>query len=78
MAIVSELTAYAQERGHTLLELAIASLVARPVVGSVITGATRPEQIRANATATDWQPTAADLAELDTLLKRAAADSPQA
>ena len=50
----------------------------RPVVGSVITGATRPEQIRANAAATDWQPTAADLAELDTLLKRAAADSPQA
>ena len=66
--VLEALEAFAKQRGHSLLELAIASLAVRPVVGSVITGATRPEQIRANAAAADWQPDTNDLAELDALL----------
>ncbi len=66
--VLDALERFATQRGRSLLELAIASLAARPVVGSVITGATRPDQIRANAAAADWLPTAADLTELDNLL----------
>ena len=48
---VHELERFAQERGHTILELAISWLTSQPVVGSVIAGATRPEQVAANAAA---------------------------
>ena len=66
--LIEALESFAQQRGHTLLELAIAALLARLEVGSVITGATRPEQIRANAAASDWQPSSGDLTDLDALL----------
>lgn len=46
--------AYASEHGHGMGELAIAWLLAHPVVCSVIAGATRPDQLAANATATEW------------------------
>jgi aryl-alcohol dehydrogenase-like predicted oxidoreductase len=59
---------YAGERGVSMLEVAIGGLLARKVVTSVIAGATKPEQIRANAAAGRWQPTADDLAALDNLL----------
>ena len=42
---VEALDAWAREHGHTLLELAFAWLLARPVVASVIAGATKPEQV---------------------------------
>jgi aryl-alcohol dehydrogenase-like predicted oxidoreductase len=58
---VERLRAYADERGISLLDVAIGGLAAQPGVASVITGATRPEQIRANAAAGDWQPSPADL-----------------
>jgi len=53
-ALVDRLAAYAGERGHSLLELAIAGLASRPGVASVIAGATTPEQVRANAAAGGW------------------------
>jgi len=59
------LTSFAAERGHTLLELAFAGLVSRPAIGSVIAGATTPEQVRANAAAGSWTLTADELAEID-------------
>jgi aryl-alcohol dehydrogenase-like predicted oxidoreductase len=62
---VDALTAYAQERGRSLLDVAIGGLAAQPAVASVISGATRPEQVLANVAAGEWQPTAADLAQLD-------------
>lgn len=65
---VEALTAFATSRGHTLLELAISWLLARPTVTSVISGATRPEQVRANAAAGDWRLDAAELAEIDSIL----------
>ncbi|QFU92498.1 aldo/keto reductase [Amycolatopsis sp. YIM 10] len=61
-ARVEALTAFAQERGHTILELAVAWLAAQDGVASVITGATTPEQVRANAAAASWRLTAEELA----------------
>ena len=53
--ILERLESWAQERDHTLLELAFAWLLATPAVASVIAGATSPEQIRANAVAGSWE-----------------------
>ena len=61
------LEAFAEERGHTLLELAIAALASRPEVASVIAGAMSPEQVRANAAAGAWQLGEADLSALANL-----------
>jgi aryl-alcohol dehydrogenase-like predicted oxidoreductase len=63
--VVEALEAYAEQRGVGLLDVAIAGLAAQPGVGSVIAGATRPEQIAANVAALRWAPSAEDLAELD-------------
>ncbi|HET7052824.1 MAG TPA: aldo/keto reductase [Solirubrobacterales bacterium] len=63
--VVEALESFAAERGVGVLDVAIAGLAAQPAVGSVIAGATRPEQVRANAAAIAWQPSEADLAELD-------------
>ncbi len=56
--------------GSALLDVAIGGLAAQPAVGSVIAGATRPEQVKANAAAGAWQPTADDLAALDAIAPR--------
>jgi aryl-alcohol dehydrogenase-like predicted oxidoreductase len=58
------LAAYAEKRDLGLLDVAAAGLAAQPAVGSVICGVTSGEQVRANAAASRWQPSAADLAEL--------------
>jgi len=63
--IVGALTAFAQAKGHTILDLAFAWLLAHPWLPSVIAGATRPEQVEQNVKAASWQLTAADLAEVD-------------
>jgi aryl-alcohol dehydrogenase-like predicted oxidoreductase len=65
---IEALTAYGKERGHTLLDVAIAGLAAQPAVTSVIAGATTPEQVRANAAAGAWRLTAEDVAALDQVL----------
>ncbi len=62
---IEALTSYAKERDLTLLDVAIAGLASQPVVASVISGATRGEQVRANAAALRWHPTPEDLVELD-------------
>ena len=64
---IEALSSYAEERDLTLLDVAIAGLAAQPAVGSVISGATRGDQVRANAAALRWEPTAEDLVELDEL-----------
>jgi aryl-alcohol dehydrogenase-like predicted oxidoreductase len=68
--LIEALTAFGEERGHSLLEVAIAGLAARPAVTSVIAGATTPEQARANAAAGGWELTVADAAALDAVLNR--------
>ncbi len=63
--VIEALEAFAEERGIGLIDVAIAGLAAQPAVGSVIAGATRPEQVWANVAALSWEPSANDLAELD-------------
>ena len=67
--VAERLAAFAEARGHTLLELAFAWLLAFPAVASVIAGVTSPEQVRANASAASWQLTPADLSDLNVLLE---------
>jgi aryl-alcohol dehydrogenase-like predicted oxidoreductase len=62
---VESLESFARDRDHTILELAISWLAGLPHLASVIAGATKPEQVRANAAAADWTLTASDRAELD-------------
>lgn len=52
LAIVERLEKIAADAGLGIVELALSWLGSRPVVSSVIAGATRPEQVEANATAT--------------------------
>ena len=67
LARVERLERFAEERGHTLLELAISALASTPGIGSVIAGATRPEQVRANAAAAGWRLSEEELAALAAL-----------
>jgi aryl-alcohol dehydrogenase-like predicted oxidoreductase len=63
--VVEALEAFAAEAGVNLLQVAIGGLAAQPAVASVIAGATRPEQVVANAMAGDWIPTAEELQRID-------------
>jgi aryl-alcohol dehydrogenase-like predicted oxidoreductase len=67
-ALIARLERYADERGVSLTEVAIGALLARNVVSSVIAGATKPEQVRSNASAARWNPSQDDLAALAQLL----------
>jgi aryl-alcohol dehydrogenase-like predicted oxidoreductase len=58
---------FAKERGLTLLQVAIGGLLAQPAIASVIAGATKPEQVRANVEAAEWEPTPDDVAALNSL-----------
>jgi aryl-alcohol dehydrogenase-like predicted oxidoreductase len=58
---------FAEQRGHSLLDLAISALASTPGIGSVIAGATKPEQVRANSAAASWRLEANDLEALATL-----------
>ena len=62
---IERLNAFCQSRSHTLLELAMSWLASRPMVNSIIAGATSPEQLALNARAIDWKLTAEELAEID-------------
>jgi aryl-alcohol dehydrogenase-like predicted oxidoreductase len=66
--LVESLTAFAAERGVTLLDVAMGGLAAQSTVSSVIAGATTPAQVRANASAGLWVPTAEDRKALRALL----------
>jgi aryl-alcohol dehydrogenase-like predicted oxidoreductase len=66
--LIDAFQGYADARGVSLVDIAIGALIARPVISSVIAGATKPEQVRANAAAARWQPSDEDLAELKELL----------
>ena len=66
---VDALTDWAESHGHTILDLAFAWLIARPAVSSVIAGATKVDQVRANAAAGAWTLTADEVAEVNSLLE---------
>jgi aryl-alcohol dehydrogenase-like predicted oxidoreductase len=69
---VEALSEWAEQRGRSLLEVAIGGLAALPGCSSVIAGATSAEQVRANARAVEWIPEPEDLAEIDKLAPPAA------
>jgi aryl-alcohol dehydrogenase-like predicted oxidoreductase len=58
------LSAWAEAHGVSLLDVAIGGLAAVEPVASVIAGATKPEQVRANAAAGEWMPSEDELAQL--------------
>ncbi|HEX3831790.1 MAG TPA: aldo/keto reductase [Solirubrobacteraceae bacterium] len=67
-ALITALQQYADVHDVSLLDVAIGALLANDTVSSVIAGATRPDQVRANAAAARWRPSAEDLAELRDVL----------
>jgi aryl-alcohol dehydrogenase-like predicted oxidoreductase len=71
--IVGGLTAFAKSKGHTILDLAFAWLLAHSWLPSVIAGATRPEQIEQNAKAANWKLTPAEVVEVGRLTTKVAA-----
>ena len=68
-AQLEQLEQFAQERDHTMGELAISWLLGHNEVGSVISGATKPDQVTANGRATDWALSVEEMGELDTVLR---------
>lgn len=70
LATTRALEAFATDAGHSLLELAMSWLATQGSVASVIAGATRPEQVRANAAAAGWRLDAKELAEVDRITGR--------
>jgi aryl-alcohol dehydrogenase-like predicted oxidoreductase len=64
---VDRLSGWATEHGRSILELAIAWLLARPAVATVITGASTPDQVRQNVAAGAWHLTTNEVREVDAL-----------
>jgi aryl-alcohol dehydrogenase-like predicted oxidoreductase len=69
LAIVESLIEFAESLNHTILELAFAWLLSHKPVVSVIAGASKPEQVRANTKAANWELTSDDLARIDSIMK---------
>jgi aryl-alcohol dehydrogenase-like predicted oxidoreductase len=65
---VVRLATWAEARGRGVNELAQAWLLAQPQVCSVISGATKAQQVVSNAKASDWQLTAEELKEIDSII----------
>jgi len=65
---VEKMTAWAEERGHSMADLAHAWLLAQPQVSSVISGATKVDQVQSNAKGADWLLSAEELATVNGIL----------
>ena len=68
LAKVEALIAWAEQHGTSVLEVAIGGLAAEPGCSSVIAGAMTPEQVKANAAASEWIPSEGELAEIDQIV----------
>jgi aryl-alcohol dehydrogenase-like predicted oxidoreductase len=66
---VKRLAAWGESHGRSVLEIGLAGLAAQPGCTSVIAGAMSPEQIRGNAAAGSWVPTAEELAGIEAALR---------
>ena len=69
LEIVRALNQFCAARDRTMLELAFSWLASRPTVGSVIAGATKPEQVEQNVKAAGWKLSDAELAEIDRITR---------
>ena len=67
--ILDEIVKFSEDRGHTVLELAFAWLLAKPAVSSVIAGATSPEQVESNALSGDWELTEDEMVQLEHIIR---------
>ena len=67
--MLERLENFAEEQGHPMVELAIAWLLGNPAVSSVIAGATKTDQVIANAKASGWQLVESDMEEVASILK---------
>ena len=67
--VVERLERYCARNNRTLLELALGWLLAHESVSSVIAGATRPDQVEANARGAAWELTAAEMAEIEKVIR---------
>jgi aryl-alcohol dehydrogenase-like predicted oxidoreductase len=65
---VNALAEWARDQGHDVGHLALAWLLSRPEVSTIIAGATKPEQVEDNARAAEWRLSGEDLEEIDRLL----------
>lgn len=70
--IVERLEAYAESRGHTMIELAMSWLAGMPAMASVIAGATKPDQVLANAESANWKMTDDERSEISEIATRPA------
>lgn len=68
IARADRVQSWAEERGHTGAEAAIAWLLAHPVVPSVIAGARSAEQVTANVRAAEWRMSPGERDELAALV----------
>jgi aryl-alcohol dehydrogenase-like predicted oxidoreductase len=68
--LVEAVARFADEREVSMTDVAIGALLARPAVSTVIAGATKPDQVRANVAAARWTPSESDLSELESVLNR--------
>ncbi len=68
LALVNLLDNWARERGHSVLELAFAWLLAEPIVATVIAGASSPGQVQQNAAAAEWRLTPEERTEVSEIL----------
>jgi aryl-alcohol dehydrogenase-like predicted oxidoreductase len=66
---IEALEDWARERGHDIVELAIAWLLAQPQLSSVISGVTSPEHVRANARAAAWKLSEAEEEEVRAIIE---------
>jgi len=69
-AILSGLERFAEQRGRTVLDVAIGWLASHDYLPSVIAGATKPEQVEQNVKAAEWRLTPEEMAEVDAITKR--------
>ena len=66
---LERLEQFARGRDHTLVELAMSWLACQPLVSSVISGATRPEQVTENVKACGWKLTHEEIKEVDVITR---------
>ncbi len=68
--VIEKLILFAQEREHTLLELAMSWLASMPHISSVIAGATSIDQVKQNAEAASWRLTDEEMWQVAEISKR--------
>ena len=66
-SMLPKFQAFVDERGHTMFELAIAWLLSKQWISTVIAGSKKLEQLKANVAAANWKLTAEEIAEVDAM-----------